>query len=899
MTTNRSTSSSHRFAQAASGPSPGPALRPSLISLRRPASIRRRHRARVGGEPQRALGDPAGGAAPADAHLGPAAPQVPVAPADALPLDRPHRERQVAALGPATGALEQHHQGRLAVARPGRQVARRGQAGPAGRAHQDGVDTGEEVTGRLGPPVAGVGHEDDPAQIEPEPGGRHHPGVGQADGGAPAPGRRRRGQERQRQGGRAVAGLPRHGGGRPAPQGAAGEERGQRRGHRQGPPGHRRGGADPVGQPGGELPGAGTERGTTGPRLGKRTYVRTLARPCAARSGRQRPRSEDVAPRPGPIGHNAARMCGRFALYTPPARIARYFGATAGRGHRPRRTAPAGTSPPPTRSWASGTGRRDRPAEGRRRTRAASSCPSAGASSRGGPRTRSRAAASSTRAARRWPPGPPSARRSASGASSCRPTASTSGASRRPGQRQPHYFSRADGAPLAFAGLAERWRDKGAPKDTPYVRSCTVITAPGGADMDGHPRPHAGDPRPLHVRPVARPGQRGHRGAAGAAAPTAGGHGGAPPRRAADRQRAQQRPLAGGAGVTPDEPRRRHGAPPASTGARCSRRRWRRAARPCWRRRDRDTAAAGAALARAAASTKPAGSDLGAIEHVVFLMQENRSFDHYYGTLPRRAGLRRPPGGSPRGASPSAWPGGRDRTLLPFHLDTASGIGECTHDLDHSWPGEHLSRGGGNNDAFVATHTRPEFEGPEQGVLTMGYYRRHDLPFYYALADAFTICDNYHCSVLGPDAPEPADGAVGHARPGGARRRAGAHHQRGRPTRSTASAGTPCPRCSRTPASAGRCTTRAGTIYTPAFFEQHGLLISDAILPYFSPVPQPRLGAVPEGVPAAVSSRLRAPTSRSGQLPAVSWLLPPAGYDEHPPSPPALGEWFTSQVLRR
>ena len=53
------------------------------------------------------------------------------------------------------------------------------------------------------------------------------------------------------------------------------------------------------------------------------------------------------------------------------------------------------------------------------------------------------------------------------------------------GRKEPHYFSRADGTPLAFAGLAERWRPKGAPKDTPYLRSCTVITAPGGADMAG------------------------------------------------------------------------------------------------------------------------------------------------------------------------------------------------------------------------------------------------------------------------------------------------------------------------------------------------------------------------------------------------------------------------------
>jgi phospholipase C len=99
---------------------------------------------------------------------------------------------------------------------------------------------------------------------------------------------------------------------------------------------------------------------------------------------------------------------------------------------------------------------------------------------------------------------------------------------------------------------------------------------------------------------------------------------------------------------------------------------------------------AGAAMAQFAARTQPAGSDLGAIEHVVFLMQENRSFDHYYGTYPGARGFDDHPHGK-LGNFAQAWPGGRDRTLLPFHLDSASGIGECTNDLDHSWPGEHLS----------------------------------------------------------------------------------------------------------------------------------------------------------------------------------------------------------------
>ena len=227
----------------------------------------------------------------------------------------------------------------------------------------------------------------------------------------------------------------------------------------------------------------------------------------------------------------------------------------------------------------------------------------------------------------------------------------------------------------------------------------------------------------------------------------------------------------------------------------------------------RSGAAGAAAMARSAAATRPAGSDLGAIDHVVFLMQENRSFDHYYGTYRGVRGFDDHPSGS-LGVFAQAWPGGRDRTLLPFHLDSSSGIGECTTDLDHSWDGEHLSLGRGDNGAFVATHTRPEFEGPAQGVLTMGYYRRADLAFYYTLADAFTICDNYHCSVLGPTHPNRLVSLSGTLDPAG-RAAAPCSSPTNRPTPSTASVGTPCPRSSRTPASAGRCTTRKGRSMRP------------------------------------------------------------------------------------
>jgi putative SOS response-associated peptidase YedK len=53
------------------------------------------------------------------------------------------------------------------------------------------------------------------------------------------------------------------------------------------------------------------------------------------------------------------------------------------------------------------------------------------------------------------------------------------------GSKQPHYFTRADGEPMAFAGLSEWWRDKNGPDDAPAIRSCTIITTSASQDMDG------------------------------------------------------------------------------------------------------------------------------------------------------------------------------------------------------------------------------------------------------------------------------------------------------------------------------------------------------------------------------------------------------------------------------
>ena len=274
-------------------------------------------------------------------------------------------------------------------------------------------------------------------------------------------------------------------------------------------------------------------------------------------------------------------------------------------------------------------------------------------------------------------------------------------------------------------------------------------------------------------------------------------------------------------------------------------------------------------------------------------MQENRSFDHYYGTLGGVRGFDDHPHGS-LGNFAQAWPGGRDRTLLPFHLDSKSGIGECTQDLDHSWPGEHLSWDSGTNGAFVSTHTSAQFQGPTQGEFTMGYYTRADLPFYYALADAFTICDNYHCSVLGPTHPNRLMSLSGTIDPTGAA---------GGPVLITNSSPDAIasvhwdtmPEVLEDAGVSWKVYTPTGTLYTPQTQQKFGLL-SDAILPYFSQYQNPSSPLYQKAfLPLYPNDFLS--DIESGTLPAVSWLIPPVGYDEHPSSPPALGEWYTSQVL--
>ena len=113
---------------------------------------------------------------------------------------------------------------------------------------------------------------------------------------------------------------------------------------------------------------------------------------------------------------------------------------------------------------------------------------------------------------------------------------------------------------------------------------------------------------------------------------------------------------------------------------------------------------------------------------------------------------------APRGAAafqqayvPPSTPTGFPNPMLPFHLDTAVSVppkqGECTNDVEHQWAGQHDSWNHGANDNWMNSHLTTEPDAP-QAAVTMGYYNRDDLPFYYSLADHFTICDSFFCSMI-------------------------------------------------------------------------------------------------------------------------------------------------------
>jgi phospholipase C len=286
---------------------------------------------------------------------------------------------------------------------------------------------------------------------------------------------------------------------------------------------------------------------------------------------------------------------------------------------------------------------------------------------------------------------------------------------------------------------------------------------------------------------------------------------------------------------------------------------------------------------KALATPPPKNGRIRDIEHVVLLMQENRSFDHYFGTLSGVRGFSDPdamklPDGRSVFQQPD--PANPDGYLLPYRLNSRTTSAQAIPSMSHAWNVQHASWNNGKMDNWLPAHRAAD--GNTNGPYTMGYFTREDIPFQYALADAFTVCDAYHCSVLGPTHPNRYMWMTGTLDPNG---------EAGGPALDNGA--------------------KAGTYSWKTYPER---LIEAGVSVKFYHEPDSATGLPPiarmkqfQGLStdSALYKATLAPSptgqfeydAMNDKLPTVSWILPPTEYDEHPARTPAAGATFVASKI--
>lgn len=295
-------------------------------------------------------------------------------------------------------------------------------------------------------------------------------------------------------------------------------------------------------------------------------------------------------------------------------------------------------------------------------------------------------------------------------------------------------------------------------------------------------------------------------------------------------------------------------------------------------------------LARAAALPALGRSGtLEDVEHVVVFMLENRSFDHYFGHLSGVRGYNdrfavrlangKPVWFQPRMQRP-------DEPILPFHLDTHTSSAQLIQDLDHGWDSQHGAIAAGRMDAWPLNKTD----------MTMGYFLRQDIPFHYALAESFTLCDHYFCSIAGPTCPNRAMLWTGTIDPQGTGGGPFIDDDTWIYTKGVK------PFTWSTYAQRLQSAGITWQVYQEALEEvdddpMTGNFHCNA-LAYFKPFAQASPGSELQrrAMSAGGTARLRQDVLNE-RLPQVSWIVMPAGYSEHPSYPPAYGAIYIARVL--
>jgi phospholipase C len=349
------------------------------------------------------------------------------------------------------------------------------------------------------------------------------------------------------------------------------------------------------------------------------------------------------------------------------------------------------------------------------------------------------------------------------------------------------------------------------------------------------------------------------------------------------------------------------------------------------------------------------------VEHIVILMQENNSFDKYFGTLrgvrgfsdPRAVNINLPlqsgagtvpvpvflqPAGAANTAAGYAIPpnygtlGGPSDgayVLPPFRVNPAS-ISTGLNSLgltylpgtDHGWETQHEGWNQGQWDSW------PIAKGP----VTMAYLTRQDIPYHYALADAFTVGDGYHCSIFGPTNPNRCylwTGCIGNVNYLGSGGTdglgAGPITYNGLSVNNAYLVWQTFPEVLQAAGVSWKIyQDLAGATFSPDFGDGTnnsfaGNYTDNSVL-YFKQYASAATGSplfnnactgtqISNLIPGAGAPEqawlawaehlfddLRSDV-KSGKLPQVSWIVAPAGYTEHPDYPSNYGAWYMSQIF--
>ena len=274
------------------------------------------------------------------------------------------------------------------------------------------------------------------------------------------------------------------------------------------------------------------------------------------------------------------------------------------------------------------------------------------------------------------------------------------------------------------------------------------------------------------------------------------------------------------------------------------------------------------------------------VEHVVVLMQENRSFDHYFGTLPGVRGFAdRITIPLPAGRSVWEQQAFGNVVVMPYRLDATKGNAQRVNGTPHGWTDAHNAWNHGAT-GFWALFKLP---------WSMGAYAVQEIPFQFALANAFTLCDAYHCSVHSSTNPNRLFLFTGTNDPTGAGGGPAIDNRND-------SIGPP--------ANGFRWTTYPERLEAAGVswkvYQDLADNFSDNPLAGFRQYREPFFAGTPSPlVEKGLSTTLFAGTVDAlrddvlaGRLPQVSFVVGPAAYSEHPgPSSPVQGAWYTQAVL--